>query len=235
MGVGEETSNLGILYIMNIQIVPGKYIVAVSGGVDSMVLLNLLKKQAGVDIIVGHLDHGIRMDSKLDEALVAETAKKNGMIYEFKKIKLGPDASEDTARSARYKFLENLNKKYKTVGIITAHHQDDLIESAIMNLLRGTGPSGLVSMIKNKKIVRPLLHVPKSEITKYAKDNKVRWREDSSNQDTKYLRNYIRKNLLPKLNTANKATSVTEGHRYEHAYRIKHGRQKNISSALRPD
>lgn len=187
---------------MNITIPEGKYILAVSGGVDSMVLLDILLEQPGVELVVAHFNHGIREDSDADETIVTETTRNYGLPLESGRGRLGADASEEQAREARYKFLNDIKVKHRAAGIITAHHQDDLIETAIINLLRGTGPRGLVAMDKNKKIVRPLLNTPKSEIIDYAKDNKIRWREDSTNKDPKYLRNYIRLKLMPKINTA---------------------------------
>lgn len=184
---------------MEVNLSNGKYVLAVSGGVDSMVLLDILIRQPGVELVVAHLNHGIRHDSHKDERLVAGIAEQRGLIFEAGKAELGENASEEKARDVRYKFLDEIKSKHKADGIITAHHQDDLIETAIINVLRGTGPRGLVSMSSNEKIIRPLLHVAKSQIVKYAKDNKITWRQDASNDDTKYLRNYVRLNLVPRL------------------------------------
>ena len=184
---------------MKINLEPGKYVVGVSGGVDSMVLLNMLSKLLGVEIIVAHFDHGIRADSALDAKLVAKAAKAYGMTHESARGKLGANASEDTARTARYKFLESVRAKHNAAEIITAHHQDDLIETALLNLLRGSGRQGLVAMPLNKKITRPLLNIPKKDLLDYAQKNNIEWREDSTNQDVNYLRNYVRLNLIPKL------------------------------------
>ena len=182
--------------------------VGVSGGVDSLALLDMLskKREVGrgkrVELVVAHFNHGIRGDSALDEKLVTSTAKKYGLPLEIGRAKLGKNASEEAARAARYKFLREVQKKYKAKGIITAHHQDDLIETAFINILRGTGRRGLTAMQQNPDIIRPLLDTPKSELVKYAKAHKLRWREDESNQDTKYLRNYIRLKVVPNLSLA---------------------------------
>lgn len=189
---------------MDIEIPNGKYIVAVSGGVDSMVLLDLLRKKAGTEIIVAHLNHGIREDSKIDENLVAKTADAFGLSFEAGRADLGPNASEETARMVRYEFLEEVKKKHKADAIITAHHRDDLLETAIINTLRGTGPSGLVAMADNPKVLRPLLRYTKADILNYAQKHRIVWREDRSNQDTRYLRNYIRQKLIPKLSVRQK-------------------------------
>lgn len=184
---------------MNIKISPGKYVLALSGGIDSMVLLDLLKCQPGIELVVAHLNHGIRPDSDDDEKLAVEISEQSGIIFETEKAELGENASEEKARDARYKFLNKVKNKHKADGIITAHHQDDLIETAIINILRGTGPRGLIAMQKNDKIIRPLLSISKKQIIEYAKENKLVWREDRSNDNTKYLRNYVRHELVPKL------------------------------------
>ncbi len=106
---------------------PGKYVLAVSGGVDSMTLLHLLSKKPVVELVVAHFDHGIRPDSTEDERLVAETAQEYNLPLEVGHGKLDAGASEKNAREARYQFLESVAKKHTAKGVITAHHQDDLI------------------------------------------------------------------------------------------------------------
>lgn len=192
---------------MKIDVSPGCYVIAVSGGVDSMTLLDLLSKKRDIELVVAHFNHGIRADSAEDEKLVTQVAKKYGLPVEVGHGKLGFEASEEQARAARYSFLESVAKKHEAKGIITAHHQDDLIETALINILRGTGRAGL-SSIRNSKIYRPLLDIPKSEILAYAKKNKIEWREDSTNNDTRYLRNYIRTKLMPELSKDKKAEIV---------------------------
>lgn len=183
----------------------GQYIIAVSGGVDSVVLLDALSGHAGLDLIVAHFDHGIRPDSYKDAAFVERLAKDYGLAYEWERRELGPDASEATARKVRYDFLHRMNDHYGADGIITAHHQDDLIETAVLNVLRGTKRRGLVSLQSGNGIERPLLNVSKDQILNYAKKNHLEWREDSTNTDTKYKRNSIRqklkKSLTPELRT----------------------------------
>lgn len=213
---------------MKVNIAPGKYVVAVSGGVDSTALLHLLAQQSQVtgnrlqvtdkkrkisnlqpltsnlELIVAHFDHGIRQDGAKDEQLVRSIAKKHRLIYVTKAGKLGRNASEATAREARYEFLNAVKEKYNAKSIITAHHQDDLIETALINMLRGTGPRGLSSMKNNPKIIRPLLIYSKEQIISYTKLNKLKWHEDETNQHDDYLRNYIRHNLVNKLDTASR-------------------------------
>ncbi|HLA49428.1 MAG TPA: tRNA lysidine(34) synthetase TilS [Candidatus Saccharimonadales bacterium] len=180
---------------MKIDLASGRYVLAVSGGVDSMTLLDILAKMPGLELIVAHFNHGIRADSVKDEQLVREIAQKYGLPFEVSHGRLGKTASEETARQARYEFLDKVKKKYKVDAIITAHHQDDLIETAFLNILRGTGRKGLSSIL-NPKIIRPLLNIPKAEILEYAQKHHLQWREDITNIETRYLRNYIRQHLM---------------------------------------
>jgi tRNA(Ile)-lysidine synthase len=187
---------------------PGTYVVAVSGGVDSMVLINLLNSM-NVDsnqhkLIVAHLDHGIREDSALDRQLVQDVAKSLGLPFVYEELKLGPNTSENRARTSRYQFLEKVQKSAGADAIVTAHHQDDLLETAIINILRGTGRKGLSALSSNEKRIRPLLNYPKIDIIKYAKDNNVAWREDITNEDLSYLRNYVRHKILTKLDSSDR-------------------------------
>lgn len=190
---------------MEVNIEPGKYILAVSGGVDSVVLFDLLIRKPEIELVVAHFNHGIRDESDEDEVFVTVSAKRRNILCEVGHGKLGPTASEETARTARYNFLNQVKDKHEALGIITAHHQDDLIETAFINLLRGTGPKGLISMLTNSEIVRPMLQIPKNQILKYAKDNQLVWVEDKTNQDTKYLRNNIRAIMKKKLSDATRA------------------------------
>jgi tRNA(Ile)-lysidine synthetase-like protein len=182
---------------MEIAIPKGRYVLAVSGGVDSMVLLDALRKSSDLELIVAHFNHGIRRDSNLDEKMVRQCAQKYGLEFEVGREKMGK-ASEEQARNARYRFLRQVQKSHYAKAIITAHHQDDVIETAIINVLRGTGRRGL-SSIARSDILRPLLNTPKSNLYDYAKKNKLIWREDSTNQQTDYLRNYIRQKVIPKM------------------------------------
>ncbi len=184
---------------MNITLKPGTYIVAVSGGVDSMSLLHLVKDEPIVKIIVAHFDHGIREDSKTDKQLVRQVAESYGLPFVYDEGRLGKNASEADAREARYKFLRHLRDVAHASAIITAHHQDDVLETAIMNWLRGTGRRGYTALKNDHELLRPFLDTPKQEIINYAKSNKLEWREDSTNQDTTYLRNFIRHKVAPKL------------------------------------
>lgn len=165
-------------------------IVAVSGGVDSVVLLDKLHRAGRTRLIVAHVDHGIRDDSSLDAQFVAELAARLGLQFELTTLALGADASEDVARQARYKFLRSIAKKHQA-RIVTAHHADDVIETIAINLTRGTGWRGL-AVLGAADIERPLTNLFKSEIIEYAHTHNLAWREDSTNLTSKYLRNRIR-------------------------------------------
>ena len=194
--------------LINNQITPGRYILAVSGGVDSITLLDLLAGRPGIELVVAHFNHGIREDAREDEKLVERAAQDHGLKFEVGYGTLGPAASEDQARRARYGFLRQIKKQYGCKAIITAHHQDDLIETAIINLLRGSGRKGLTAMADNPEVLRPLLNVPKKKIIAYALAHKLNWRNDSTNKDPKYLRNYIRLRVIPKLSAAQRQQLV---------------------------
>jgi tRNA(Ile)-lysidine synthase len=171
-----------------------KYVLAVSGGVDSVVLLDILSKQPNVDLVVAHFDHGIRPDSGIDAIFVAGLAKKYGLPFEVRAEKLGPSASEDFARERRYQFLRSVAKKHDA-KLVTAHHGDDVIESIAINLLRGTGWRGL-AVLNSADVVRLLTHLTKSEILDYAKAHSLEWHEDSTNAEDKYLRNRVRRETM---------------------------------------
>lgn len=179
-------------------IAPGSYVVAVSGGVDSMVLLDLLAKQPDLKLTVAHFDHGMREDSAEDRRLVQKVAQAHGLPFVYHQGQLGPGTSEATARKARYEFLHKVRTAALAQAIVTAHHQDDLLETAIINMLRGTGRRGLSSLKSQDRVLRPLLLYEKKQIQDYARAHHLEWREDSTNQDEAYLRNYVRRNILNK-------------------------------------
>jgi len=181
---------------MKVNLEPGTYVVAVSGGVDSVVLLDLLNKQVNETYVVAHFDHGIRSDSSDDAAFVAELARKYENKFFTKRVELGPHASEAAARQARYDFLHEVKQQVGANAIITAHHQDDVLETAVINLLRGTGRRGLTALRNTPDVFRPLLNMPKSSLLAYAAQHNLSWREDSTNHEDHYTRNYIRHHVL---------------------------------------
>jgi tRNA(Ile)-lysidine synthase len=184
---------------VNITVEPGKYVVAVSGGVDSVVLLDLLSKTPDLELIVAHYDHGIRKDSTEDRQLVATLSQKYDLPYEFTEGELGLGTSEEAARVARYDYLRHICNIHKATGVVTAHHQDDALETLAFNILRGTNRKGMSSLQSSSELLRPLLGYTKEDIMQYAQVHHLQWREDSTNQDEKYTRNWIRRSVLPKL------------------------------------
>lgn len=184
---------------MEIDVHPGTYVVAVSGGVDSMVLLDLLQQKPDLQLVAAHFDHGIRADSAEDRKLVQAAAGRYGIPFEYEEGHLGSHASEATARIARYDFLERIRQAYGAAAIVTAHHQDDLLETAVLNIMRGTGRKGLISLASNPLRLRPLLGQMKADIRAYADGHAILWREDSTNADDQYVRNYIRHHIMPRL------------------------------------
>lgn len=196
------------------KIKPGRYIVAVSGGVDSMALLDILLKQPQIELIVAHFDHGIRAESQQDRTFVQNYSMSHNLKFEFKRAELGVNASEEQARNARYNFLRQTCKNHNADSIVMAHHQDDLLETAIINLLRGTGRHGLTSLNSHDQLLRPMLKLTKDQIIRYAKEQNLVWVEDCTNQDNKYLRNHIRHNIVEKIDkpTRKKLLSIIVRH-----------------------
>lgn len=173
-----------------------------------MALLHALNKQPSLKLIVAHFDHGIREDSHLDRELVEQYAKNSHLPFVHTKGMLGPKASEATAREARYKFLKSVQESSGAQAIVTGHHQDDMLETALLNMLRGTGRRGLTALKSTDGIIRPLLMYPKERIKEYATTHKLAWREDSTNTDLHYRRNYIRHNFMTKLTPGQRAQFV---------------------------
>ena len=181
-----------------------KIVLAVSGGVDSVVMLDAIARQnvefdMGLELLVAHFDHGIRADSEADARFVQALAAQYQLDFELGIGQLDAGASEATARKARWEFLNNVRKKHDAICIMTAHHADDVIETQIINLLRGTGRRGLSVLRNTDSIVRPLIKNTKQEIYDYALKHGLEFVEDSSNIDTKYLRNRVRHLYLPKI------------------------------------
>lgn len=185
---------------MKLEKIPkGTYIIAVSGGVDSVVLLDVLRKRhADSTWIVAHIDHGMRPDSAADARFVAGLAEKYGLQFEHCSLSLGAEAGETEARHKRYEFLRNMAKKHAASGIITAHHADDVVETVVLNLLRGTGWRGVSSLQSSAEVSRPLIGVDKKDILDYAQRNKLEWCEDITNRDRRYFRNKIRHEIIPR-------------------------------------
>lgn len=180
-----------------------KIVVAVSGGVDSVVLLDFLvrffrnkngQKWLEENLIVAHFEHGIRgKESQEDCEFVRRLAEKDRLKFEFEHGNLGENSSEEKARNARYDFLRKIAKRENAI-IFTAHHKNDLAETFAININRGGGWRS-VACFDSPDIERPFLRFSKLEILKIAKQQGLIWREDSTNFSQKYTRNRIRKTL----------------------------------------
>ena len=179
-----------------------RLLVAVSGGVDSMVLLDLLRDLSYI-IGVAHCNFQLRgEESDLDQQLVKEYCNTHDIPFYQKNFDtdLPKQSTQMAARTLRYEWFETLIQTEHYDWVLTAHHADDNIETLLMNITRGTGIEGLAAIPKqNEKILRPLLPYYKSEIVDYAKTHGIEWREDRSNQTDDYTRNIIRHHLIPQL------------------------------------
>ena len=183
----------------------GKVIVAVSGGLDSVVLLALLDETRavhGLDLVVAHVDHGILPDSAILAGRVERLAREAGFPYESVALALGPDTTETRARAARYHALRQIARRHSAGHILTAHHRDDQRETVLMRFLHGSGPSGLTGMRpRTRDLARPLLSFSRQTILDYARNRQLSWAEDPSNVDPRHLRSWIRHAALPMLET----------------------------------
>lgn len=183
------------------------YLVAVSGGVDSVVLLDVMAAQATEPLIVAHVDHGIRGEaSAADARFVAALAARYGLPFVSAQLKLGPNASEATAREVRYDFLLDTAAQYQA-PVVTAHHLDDLVETVALNLVRGTGWRGL-AVLNRPGVERPLLGWRKADIRAYALAHRLEWVEDETNASDRYTRNRLRR-CIQRLLTAEQAAQIT--------------------------
>ena len=189
-------------------------IVGVSGGPDSMALLHILirlKKALDLQIIVAHVNHNTGRKGQFEEQkFVEEYAKKNSLVFETMTIKeYGDDNFHNEARSIRYNYFNSLVKKYHAKYVFTAHHADDLIETILMRIVRGStlkGYSGFSKTVKmsNYYIIRPLIQVTKDEIYNYLNKNKIKYMQDSSNTKDVYTRNRFRKYIVPEFKKEDK-------------------------------
>lgn len=181
-----------------------KIICAVSGGVDSMVLLDALSK-TGYDVIVAHFNHQVRSESENEALWLEKEIKAKGLIFEIKNLELDPHKNmHHQAHWNRLEFYLELSKKHETNLVFLAHHLNDQLEQFLMKLIRGDQPYAWSGMKKVRsfltfKLFRPLLDIPKSKLIEYANENGLAYVEDSSNQSLKYFRNQIRHLLIPKL------------------------------------
>lgn len=181
-------------------------VVGVSGGPDSMALLDLLikvREEIKINIVCAHINHNKRKESKEEEEYIKKMCDYLGIIFELLNINsYGDDNFHNEARSKRYSFFTELAKKYNAKHIFTAHHADDLIETILMRIVRGSsikGYSGFqkVSEFEGFSIIRPLFSITKDEILSYNKKNKIHYFVDYTNDKDTYTRNRYRKYVLP--------------------------------------
>ncbi len=187
-----------------------KLLLAVSGGLDSMVLVQLLQ-QLDYDISIAHCNFNLRgEESDGDEDLITTYAKDNNLKIFVTRFDTALFASDNklsiqvAARQLRYMWFDELLLENSLDHLLTAHHLDDSLETFLINFTRGTGLEGLTGIPQqNGKIVRPLLPFTRNEILAYAEENDIQWREDSSNASDKYLRNKLRHDIVPVLKALN--------------------------------
>lgn len=180
---------------------PLKAVVALSGGVDSMVLLHLIQKVVpNSQIVVAHFDHQVRPGSREVASWVKNACLKQGIKAIFLGKRKGPKMSEENLRKERYLFLEKVRQETGADVIVLAHHAQDQLETLLMRLIRGSGVDGLGAMKQKTGVLfRPLLGVSKTELKRWAREHKIPFQEDETNQAITYFRNQIRHELIPQL------------------------------------
>ncbi len=181
-------------------------VVGCSTGPDSMALVDMLlriREKYNLSLIVCHVNHNLREQSKEEEEFIKEYCKEKDILLETMTIEeYGDDNFHNEAHNIRYKFFDTVVKKYNANYLMTAHHGDDLIETVLMKIVRGSnilGYSGFRKVIDmdTYKVVRPLIEFTKDELEEYDKENKVKYYIDASNDKDKYTRNRYRKYILP--------------------------------------
>ena len=181
-----------------------RVICAVSGGVDSMVLLDLLI-QHGFDVVVAHVNHQLRKESAQEALWLTEKCQKRHIPIEVRRINL--DLSKNIHHQGHWKrlqFYAELSKQFETSIVLLGHHLNDQLETFLMRVIRGDSPHAWAGMRKiqplgNLTLMRPFINIPKTTITTYAHTHQVDHIEDSSNQEIKYFRNQIRHLLVPNI------------------------------------
>ncbi|MEP1094752.1 MAG: tRNA lysidine(34) synthetase TilS [Cyclobacteriaceae bacterium] len=191
-------------------------LIAVSGGLDSIVMADLFAKSSW-SFSIAHCNFNLRgEESDGDEAFVKNWAQENGVEMYAQRFDLGNGSTQLTARNARYQWFEELASQGGFTKIAVAHHLNDSLETLLINLSRGTGIKGIAGIkAKTEKIVRPLLFASKNHLRQYAEDLSLRWREDSSNKTTDYDRNLLRHLVIPEMEKLNPSLVETFGNTSE--------------------
>lgn len=193
-----------------------RILLAVSGGVDSMVMLHLFHT-AGYKIGVAHCNFQLRgAASDEDERLVQQVCEQLKVSFHGKRFETNNYAAlhglsiQMAARELRYAWFNELMQEYSYLLLATAHHLNDNLETTLLNFVRGTGINGMRGIPpKNDNIIRPLLAFTKNELVSYATNNKLTWREDASNESDDYDRNFLRHQVIPKLQELNPSLEDT--------------------------
>ena len=195
-----------IQIIKDLNKLPDEFIViGVSSGPDSMALLHMTMNNTNKKIICAHVNHNVRSASNEEEAYLKEYCKEHNITFESIKItKYTGKNFENEAREKRYDFYEKVLKKYNSHTLLLAHHGDDLVETILMKIMRGSNLEGYAGIKMYSKqsfytIVRPLLYLTKEDILIYNKENNIKYYVDKTNEDTTYTRNRYRKNILPSI------------------------------------
>jgi tRNA(Ile)-lysidine synthase len=179
----------------------GRILVAVSGGPDSVALLDLLagsRDRHGLDLVVAHVDHGIHPHSAAVAEQVRQLALRYGLPYEIGRLSMGVATGETKARRERYAWLEATRLRVGAHHIVTAHHGDDQVETVLMRVLEGSGPAGLAGMAAvSGSLVRPLLPFRRSQLLNHLEEEGLQSWPDPANTDPRHLRSWIRSELVP--------------------------------------
>lgn len=189
----------------------GNSLLAISGGMDSVVLLHMLVSAGFRNLVLCHFNHGLRgRESGQDAAFVRRLAGRHGLVCEVEKTDVAAFAKsrrmslELAARTLRYDFFARMAERHKARDIYLAHHADDQAETILANICRGTGIGGLKGMLEESPnapvLRRPLLAVSRRDLAAYAADHRLKWREDASNTSPAHRRNRLRNEVLPLLN-----------------------------------
>lgn len=192
-------------HLATLKLPNGTAVVAVSGGLDSVALLDLLaqtRDRHGLDLIVAHVDHGIHPESGLVAERVRSLAASYRLPSQEAQLSLGPSATETLARERRYAWLESVRARIGASFIFTAHHADDQVETVFMRVLAGSGPAGLAGMAPRQgRLVRPLLPFSRAELEEHLTAAHLSTWLDPANADPRHLRSWIRTELLPLIRT----------------------------------
>ncbi|HEX2167730.1 MAG TPA: tRNA lysidine(34) synthetase TilS, partial [Longimicrobiales bacterium] len=179
-----------------------RIVVALSGGLDSVVLLHLLRFHLRREVYAAHFDHAMRVDSGADAQWVSGLCRAWSVPLETARAE-DPPRSEAAAREMRYTFLVAAAERIGADAIVTAHHADDQAETVLFRLARGTGVAGLAGIpVRRGIVVRPLLAFTRAELEAYARVSRIHWRDDPTNRSLRYARNRIRHRVLPELERA---------------------------------